>query len=95
MGYHFGWKIGGKSAEIGRICKHVGRWGTISRTWVENDWKIGEIPPKIAILSCGFPFFYNIIILNDAGKQWTFKDCLMFFLCDTTTENNCCIAVNE
>ena len=24
MGYHYRWKIGRKSAEIGRICKHVG-----------------------------------------------------------------------
>ena len=49
MGYHFRWKIGRKSVEIGEICKHVtcgrknGRWGTIGRKLEENELKIESI----------------------------------------------------
>ena len=51
MGYHFRQKIGRKSAEIDRICKHVGKKMADGVPSAENEPKIGEFLPKIAIQS--------------------------------------------
>ena len=48
----FFWKIGGKLAEIGGIHRNVAGKTADGVTSVENEQKIGEIPPKIAVLSC-------------------------------------------
>ena len=65
MGYHFRQKIGGKSAEIcenrwnQQTCGRKNGGGVPSHRWKirENAWKIDQILPKIAILSCREDYF--------------------------------------